>query len=202
MMTRQEDFRKLRGILAEIYVDVTSARRIVNDAGIDAAQIDFSNAAIDIWDRILREAEKTGKIHSLFQVVLSHYGDNQELRAACDAYQRHNAAPNRALDQKPCLPPRKWSDSIIGRAHTVRRRVERNGDIQVLSFRVKNYDEGGRQLPDLHVEMRGYTINGELDEDDCVEVRPEPRFFGSWRRKVYNHDTRKLIWTTYVGASR
>lgn len=77
---------RLRSILADLYPDEASTRRIIADAGFMAGQIAFSPRALDTWHSILTEANKTGKVDRLFEVVLSEYGSNQQLSEACQAY--------------------------------------------------------------------------------------------------------------------
>src|SRR5690349_17517480 len=79
-------FAHLRNLLAELYEDVPSARRIVTDADLDASRIAFSTRALDTWDAILTEATKVRKVEPLLHVILQEYPDHEQLRAACQAY--------------------------------------------------------------------------------------------------------------------
>jgi len=76
----------LREILAAVYPDETSARRVVSDAGLDGRHISFTGQANNTWHAILQMAENTGKIDGLLDVVLREFGTNQELRNACESY--------------------------------------------------------------------------------------------------------------------
>jgi len=89
-MTRENAFANLRNVLAELYPDRASARRTVDDAGLNDAQIDFTGSTIDTWHAILRKAEHTNKLDALFTVVTNadEYGGNQNLLQAIDAYRR------------------------------------------------------------------------------------------------------------------
>lgn len=78
----------LRNVLAKLYPDEASARRVVADVGLDARYIEFSNHAINNWQAILQEATNTKKQDALIEIVLVDYNENEELQSACDDYQR------------------------------------------------------------------------------------------------------------------
>jgi hypothetical protein len=64
---------------------------------------------------------------------------------------------------------------VVGVARDVKIRTEpvgRNGrrTEQVLNFRVDRFDEEGRKLPSVAVEMRGRSLRGVLGEGDSVDV--------------------------------
>lgn len=48
----------LRDVLADLYVTVQDSRRVVEDAGLRPAFIEFNNKAINNWQNILREANR------------------------------------------------------------------------------------------------------------------------------------------------
>ena len=85
-MTREEARANLRDILAELYPGEGSARVVVSDAGLNEQRIAFSGTAVNTWHSILREAENSGKIEKLFNVVLGEYSGNQEIVHAIDEY--------------------------------------------------------------------------------------------------------------------
>ena len=79
-------FAKLRNILAQLYPDERSARRIVADAGLKEMSIEFSSRAIDNWHAILTEANKSGKTEGLIAIISGEYGNYPELDSAWDSY--------------------------------------------------------------------------------------------------------------------
>lgn len=87
-MVSSISFVELRNILAELYSDEDSARRVVTDASLDAKRIRFSGSAINIWNSILTEARNTENIVQLLDVILSDFVDNSDLRAACEDFRR------------------------------------------------------------------------------------------------------------------
>lgn len=66
--------------LAKLFGDPESARRIVTEAGIHATYIEFSGAAIDLWHRIVYEAEKQRKVPDLVRVARNGYETNPTLQ--------------------------------------------------------------------------------------------------------------------------
>ena len=81
-MTNRAANSRLRDVLAELYADVASARRVVADAGLDARYIKFSQHAINNWQAILEKAIHTNKLDSLVNVVLEEYSTHEGLREA------------------------------------------------------------------------------------------------------------------------
>lgn len=79
-------FIKLRDILADLYLDETSARRVATDAGLDLRYIEFSNRAINNWQAILIQAEKNRKVDALLEIVCNDYAGNQELQEIYETY--------------------------------------------------------------------------------------------------------------------
>lgn len=51
----QKNFIDLRDLLAFLYPDVLSIRRIIDDAGIDSSRIDISEKAVNSWHFVLTE---------------------------------------------------------------------------------------------------------------------------------------------------
>lgn len=97
-MADPRTFSNLRNILAQLYPDAASTRRVAHDAGLSATRISFSTIVINTWHTILAEAENVNKVDALLAVVLEEYGDNPALREACEAYrsavQSKDAFPN------------------------------------------------------------------------------------------------------------
>lgn len=82
-------FAALRNVLARLFSDESSIRRIVDDAGLDQQRIDFGSSAINVWHFVLTEAEKVDRVEALLQVVDSEgYGDNREFQDAYQAYRQ------------------------------------------------------------------------------------------------------------------
>jgi len=81
-------FKSLRKILATLYPDLPSIRRIADDAGIDSSRIEFSSTAINCWHAVLTEAKKLDQIEALLHAVESEYGSNTEFLKACQAYRQ------------------------------------------------------------------------------------------------------------------
>ena len=86
MMKHHEAFAALRNVLAELYSDEVSARRVASDAGLDIRRIAFSTRADNNWTAILTEAEKRGAVTTIVSIAQEEYGLYQPLRAAIEAY--------------------------------------------------------------------------------------------------------------------
>lgn len=72
---------RLRNLLGELYSDVTSIRRVLDDAEIELTRIDFASGRVDnIWYSALQEAEKSDKLKQLIAVVIQEYPNNQAIR--------------------------------------------------------------------------------------------------------------------------
>ena len=84
----RETFIALRKLSADLYLDVSSIRRDLDDAGIDQSRINFNAKVIDIWHSVLTEAEKSGKIPALLNVVDHEYGSNERFRHIYTTYSR------------------------------------------------------------------------------------------------------------------
>jgi formylglycine-generating enzyme required for sulfatase activity len=83
----------LRRVLAVLYGDEASIRRVIADAGLSEERISFSGQAINTWHAILREATNLNQVEALLQVALRDYGVNHALTTAIAAY-RHSVKSN------------------------------------------------------------------------------------------------------------
>ena len=81
-----EIFTDLRSVLAFLYADETSIRRVVADAGLVSARIKFNVAVIDIWYFVLDEAAKVQQVEALLAIAERDYGDNVPLQHVCSRY--------------------------------------------------------------------------------------------------------------------
>ena len=86
-MDHLSPFMKLRNLLAKVYADEASIRRVVVDATLASERINFNRAALNLWQDILIEAAKTQKTPILLNVLLDEYGSNSEIRQICEEYQ-------------------------------------------------------------------------------------------------------------------
>lgn len=87
----------LRQILAYLYPDEASMRRVCDDSGVDLVRIVFNSSTLNNWHAILTEAHKVNQVIALLDVVEAEneYKANEELRMACAAYRRSVGQPNR-----------------------------------------------------------------------------------------------------------
>lgn len=87
-MTKREALRALRIALLALYDNPTTIHRLVDDAGIDAGQINFQGASQDIWHSVITETERQEQIHALVDAVDAPYRNNKALQQAYQAYQQ------------------------------------------------------------------------------------------------------------------
>jgi len=98
-MDPQTIFATLRDTLATLYPETADARLIVNDAGLDASAIAFSERTQTNWHNILIAALNQNRLDALLQVVQRAYPTNPPFQAAYAQYARfvaqggHLAAP-------------------------------------------------------------------------------------------------------------
>lgn len=132
MSTRADVLTQLSAVLAELYNDLASARRMTVSAGLKPEYIAFDARAINTWMAIVQEAEIQGRTAQLLAQARSEYQEHAYLLAACQAYADWEAAgrPQDAVDlsfpdagatmapelppPRPTLPPNP--DPFIGRS--------------------------------------------------------------------------------------
>jgi hypothetical protein len=76
----------LQLVLADLYPTEEDARRVVDQAGLEPAYVDFGSPAINVWHSILSEALRQEKVDALIGVAREEYPDNQELAHAIAEY--------------------------------------------------------------------------------------------------------------------
>lgn len=86
----QKALINLRNRLAEIYLDVPSIRRLIDDSQINSSYIHLDSTPINNWHSVLKEAERSNRIDNLLNVVDNENRENINLRRAVDAYRRTN----------------------------------------------------------------------------------------------------------------
>ncbi len=78
----------LRDVLATLYPDEASVRRVVAQARLDVTRIGFSPRGVDTWHAVLLEAAHSGRLEALMDVAASEYRDHRVLRLAVTAVRR------------------------------------------------------------------------------------------------------------------
>lgn len=86
MPIRADILSPLAHVLAHLYSDQASARRLAQGAGLDLAHIAFDAKAINTWTAILTEAEFEGHTQTLLDQASGEYPNWPELTAARQAY--------------------------------------------------------------------------------------------------------------------
>jgi hypothetical protein len=72
----------LRDVLATLYGDESSARRVAAQAELEVGRIAFDPRALECWHAILGEAAHGGQVGALIKVALMEYAGNAALHRA------------------------------------------------------------------------------------------------------------------------
>ncbi|MBL1100685.1 trypsin-like peptidase domain-containing protein [Streptomyces coffeae] len=83
----------LTALLAKLYPEARSVRRVLDAADIPAGMVDFGGGALDMWHAVLREADNRSKLEGLLTVAVSEFPENAELRAALAGRLGRSAVP-------------------------------------------------------------------------------------------------------------
>lgn len=86
-MNRQS-LANLQKVLATIYEDEHSIRRIVKDAGLTTASMRINDHALNSWYSVLHEAEKHSQVDQLLRIVAVEYPNNQPFHKAYADYRQ------------------------------------------------------------------------------------------------------------------
>ncbi|WP_432034776.1 trypsin-like peptidase domain-containing protein [Streptomyces cucumeris] len=87
----------LTALLAKLYPEARSIRRVLDASDIPAGMVDFGGSALDVWHAVLREADNRGRLEGLLTVAVSEYPGNAELRTALAAEFDRSAVPAPAV---------------------------------------------------------------------------------------------------------
>lgn len=80
-------FVELRGVLADLYLNPSDARRIASQVGLDLRYLELGNQAINNWDAILRKAISSDKLDRLLAAVDSECNDSPAFTTVYAVYQ-------------------------------------------------------------------------------------------------------------------
>lgn len=111
-MTNPNVTANLRSILAELYREEASQRRVAGDAGLDETRIAFSPIAQNSWMAIWVEAEKANKVQALLDVAVGEYPTNLKLQAGITAYRAAKQSAQIAPKPEPVQRRYRWPLSI------------------------------------------------------------------------------------------
>jgi hypothetical protein len=81
-------WRRLRDVLAGLYPDEASARRVAAQAGLESARIAFGGQPINTWHALLTEAEHGGQVEAVAAVAQQEYPANPQLRQALREFRK------------------------------------------------------------------------------------------------------------------
>lgn len=72
----------LATVLAELYSDPESIRRLATEAGIDVARINLAQPAINAWPHVIQEADRQTRMAALAAIALREYPTYAPLQLA------------------------------------------------------------------------------------------------------------------------
>ncbi len=175
------EIQSLRTILADLYFQKASIRRVIDDADLDLARFDLDVAPIDLWHSILSEAEKVGRIEILFSLVERKYGSNQGFLSACNRYRQATGQlgqntshdyPITALRQgsEPlmnCVQEIAAFQELLGNEPTSQRAILLQGDHGCGKTRLLTEY---RQLTEAHgCKVVHFDLGRQLSIEHCLE---------------------------------
>lgn len=99
-------------VLAHLYPDESSIRRIAAESGVDLSRVPLNSTPKNNWHSVLKEAEKHHQINALLVVVEREYGNNEDFRSACEDYRRSTGQIN--LDDNLGLSRQVFKNFLLG----------------------------------------------------------------------------------------
>lgn len=148
---KAEILSELRNVLANLYSDEPSMRRIIADSALDSSRILLNSTAINNWHAILTEAEKIGQVNALLGVVEREYGSNWKFREAYYTY-RLSLSQNR-LEKYLSMP---------GYFNNIRKLLYQCPELLPIE---QNMFYQYQRRTNVHVPEGGIV--------DCIAVRPD-----------------------------
>lgn len=71
--------QSLRYALCSLYGDISSIKRVAEDAGLNVGEVDFSGSSSNVWSAVLLQAEKESRMPVLLGVTLRDFPSNKGL---------------------------------------------------------------------------------------------------------------------------
>lgn len=72
----------LQAVLAELYSEPASIKRLATEAGIDVARIAWTQPAVNIWTAVIEEARRQSRLTALAAIVNHEYPTYEPLQLA------------------------------------------------------------------------------------------------------------------------
>lgn len=126
---------RLRDALAELYPDATDARRVATDVLLSTNRIELTGKAVNVWQSILEEAEKQGKVRDVVALASREYPQCASLQAALADY----VIP--AMSGAPQL----YRDDAVARLSDFKRLLSESWYV---------FDEQSKRIRQLHARLK------------------------------------------------
>ena len=151
----------LSDVLAELYVDENSARRVAKAAGVDVARIAFTGTAANTWASLVEEAVHQKRLAEVVALALSEYPRHEALMANLftmpmppttkDGFMNLNIPPTSATHNES-------EAAVIARLAT---------QLEFLTVEVKRVSDGLNSIRNLNVDR----IDRGLDDISYMRGR-------------------------------
>lgn len=150
----------LSDVLAELYADENSARRVAKAAGVDVARITFTGTAANTWASLVEEAVHQKRLAEVVALALSEYPRHEALMANLsmpmppttkDGFMNLNIPPTSATHNES-------EAAVIARLAT---------QLEFLTIEVKRVSDGLNAVRNLNVEK----IDRGLDDISYMRGR-------------------------------
>lgn len=92
--------KNLRDLFARLFPRANQIDRVLNDANVDAAQVDLNGSALDQWNNVFVFTEFQRQTQQLIEVALRLFPGNEQLRLASEGALREIRGP-----ELPSPPP-------------------------------------------------------------------------------------------------
>lgn len=86
--------KNLRDLFARLFPRANQIDRVLNDANVDAAQVDLNGSALDQWNKVFVFTEFQRQTQRLIEVALSLFPGNEQLRLASEGHCVRFVVPN------------------------------------------------------------------------------------------------------------
>lgn len=139
----------LSDVLAELYADENSARRVAKAAGVDVARITFTGTAANTWASLLDEAVHQKRLAEVIALALAEYPRHDALLA--NLFTMPMPPPSSLpkdgfmnLNNPTSMPPHTESEAVV----IARLAVQ----LESLTVEVKRVSDGLNSLRGLNVD--------------------------------------------------
>ena len=176
-MNWTSELKELRDLLADIYPTQVDCRRVLTDAGVPVANVQFQGKAITDWHSALEEAQRRDRVLNIIAVVRIEYGDNPAIAATLDQMDETLQSDQSAVQEAGAI--------------TIPDRQSADGSVQIfLSYAKEDY----KVVASVYDRLRALGLKPWMDERDLL---PGER----WRDVIRTEVQRSDFVTVFLSAN-